>query len=189
MKESIKKQASEFFKAENFDRNSEYYCETRDIFQARLDKMTNFLLKEKVLNEDDVYIISAAAGEIGNNSFDHNIGLWIGEMGIFYAYMLNDNKFIVALSDAGQGILSTLKKVKPEIESDKDALKIAFNERVSGRAPESRGNGLKFVKANIKERGMHLEFVSGNAKVELNDVEKIEEINNFYQGCVAIISN
>ncbi len=184
----VEKLAFKFFVSEKIDKNSEYYCGTRDIFQARLDKMISFLLAKDNLKEDDIYIISAITGEIGNNSFDHNIGSWVGEMGIFFAYSFDNNKFKVVLADAGQGVYSTLKKVKPEIKNDIEALKVAFNERISGRASESRGNGLKFVKSNIKDRGMHLKFISGKAKVELNKIEKIEEIIETYQGCIAIIN-
>jgi len=187
MNKEIEKQAREFFAAENFDKNSEYYCKTRDIFQARLDKMIIYLLKEQ-LKEEDAYILSAIAGEIGNNSFDHNLGSWVGEIGIFFAYGKVNNVLTIVLADAGQGVYKTLKKVKPELKNDIEALRTAFNEKISGRAPESRGNGLKFVKANIKDRGMHLDFYSGSAKAELNYAEKIEAVNGSYQGCLAIIS-
>lgn len=188
MKNDIEKQAFDFILVKKIDKNSEVYCETRDFFQARLDQMTNFLLSKKFLKEDDIYIVSAIVGEIGNNSFDHNIGSWVGEMGIFFAYSFEDNKLKIVLSDAGQGVFNTLKKVKPEIKDYQEALTVAFNERISGRAPESRGNGLKFVKANIKGRGMHLVFISGNAKMELNKIESIKKIKEKYQGCIAIIT-
>lgn len=49
--------------------DSSYYCETRDVFQARLDSMRQLWLQQKVLSEDQVYLGVAVAGEIGNNSF------------------------------------------------------------------------------------------------------------------------
>lgn len=48
----------------------EFYCQTRDTFQARVDTMTQQLLHAQ--GEDLAYIISAMVGEIGSNSFDHN---------------------------------------------------------------------------------------------------------------------
>lgn len=63
-------------KPEEVDVKSDYYCKTRDIFQARLEKMLEDLLKSKVISEDDAYIVSAISGEIGNNSFDHNLESW-----------------------------------------------------------------------------------------------------------------
>lgn len=172
----------------NLPNLNEEYCETRDIFQARLDKMTNSLLNQKKLSEDDIYVLSAIAGEIGNNSFDHNLGSWPDIMGVFFGYELADGEIKIALADRGQGLLATLKRVKPELKNDGEALFTAFNERISGRAPEPRGNGLKFVKENIKDRKMHLFFMSGFARAELNDKMTIEEIDDSIRGSLAIIS-
>ena len=167
---------------------AEYYCETRDIFQARLDKMVNILLNAGKVSEEDVYIMAAIAGEIGNNSFDHNLGSWPDIMGVFFDYELADGKFKIALADRGQGLKATLKRVKPEIKNDEEALFTAFNERISGRAPESRGNGLKFVKENIKDRKMRLLFITGLARAELNDKMTIEKAGDNIRGSLAIIS-
>ncbi len=172
---------------EDIDIQSEYYCRTRDIFQARLEKMTQEFLKGGGI-EDDIYIISAIAGEIGNNSFDHNLGNWPDVAGVFFGYALNNGKPKVILADRGQGVLATLKKVKPELKSDAEALKTAFTEKISGRAPENRGNGLKFVKENVEEREMHLIFVSGNAKMELNEKMEIKTTDENIRGCLAILS-
>lgn len=167
---------------------AEYYCETRDIFQTRLDKMINNLLNTKKISEEDVYIMAAIAGEIGNNSFDHNLGNWPDIMGVFFDYELAGGEIKIALADRGQGLLATLKRVKPKLKNDGEALFTAFNERISGRAPESRGNGLKFVKENIKDRKMRLLFISGQARAELNNKMTIEEVNDNLRGSLAIIS-
>jgi len=168
--------------------NQENYCETRDIFQTQLDKTINGLLNTKKISEEDVYIIAAIAGEIGNNSFDHNLGSWPDIMGVFFDYELADGELKIALADRGQGLLATLKRVKPELKNDSEAIFTAFNERISGRAPEPRGNGLKFVKENIKDKKMHLLFISGQARAELNDKMTIEQVNDNLRGCLAIIS-
>jgi hypothetical protein len=167
---------------------SEFYCKTRDVFQARLDKMIRNLIKESKVKEEDIYIVSAMAGEIGNNSFDHNLGKWPDISGIFFSYNFLDNKLKIALADRGQGILSTLKKIKPELANDSEALKTAFTERISGRAPEKRGNGLKFVKENIEAKKMHLSFLSGNAQMELNERMEIKETEKPISGCLAILT-
>ncbi len=78
--------------------------------------------------------------------------------------------------------------MKPELQNDSDALETAFLERISGRAPERRGNGLKFVKENIKSQKMHLTFISGNAQAELNDKMEIFETESPIAGCLAIIT-
>jgi len=165
-----------------------YHCPTRDIFQARLDKMLDGLLKSPI-PENDAYIFSAIAGEIGNNSFDHNLGSWPDIMGIFFCYVIGEGKIKAVLADRGQGILKTLKVVKPDLQTDREALKVAFTEKISGRAPENRGNGLKFVRENIQNRKMRLIFSSGNAKIELNDKMKIFETGQKINGCLAIIES
>lgn len=163
-----------------------YYCETRDIFQARLDSMTQYLLKRK-LQEGDVYIASAIAGEIGNNSFDHNLGNWPDIMGIFFGYQITRGGLEIFLADRGAGIFNTLKKIKPALKTDAEALRVAFTEKISGRSPENRGNGLKFVKESVKNRSMDLTFVSGNAKAELNEKMLIKETDQKITGCLAIL--
>lgn len=127
------------------------------------------------------------AGEIGNNSFDHNLGSWQDIMGIFFGYEFNNGGLKIVLADRGQGLFKTLKRVKPELKNDLEALFTAFNERISGRAPESRGNGLKFVKENIKNKKMHLGFYSGNAEALLNEKMKINKLDYNIRECLAII--
>lgn len=188
--ESIEKLAHEWISAEpdKVDVQGDYYCQTRDIFQTRVDKMLRDLLNVKKLGDNQAYIISAIAGEIGNNSFDHNLGNWRDIPGIFFAFGIFETEIKVALADRGQGIFSTLKKVKPELADDQEALKTAFLERISGRAPENRGNGLKFVKENVEGMNMHLLFHSGSAQAELNASMIIQETIEKFEGCLAILS-
>lgn len=188
MESSIEKLAYEWVKTkpEDVDIKSGYYCQTRDVFQARLDRMVRNLLEN--IGEENAYIISAMAGEIGNNSFDHNLGSWTDIAGVFFAYEFSDKKLKIVLADRGRGILATLKRVKLELKNDEEALKTAFTERISGRAPENRGNGLKFVKENTQNKKMHLTFISGNGKVEINEKMEIEKINDRISGCLAILS-
>ena len=174
-------------KPENIGLNSEYYCKTRDIFTARLERMMFVLLKQDI-SEELVYKLSAIAGEIGNNSYDHNIGNWPDIMGVFFNYSKTENNITVILADRGLGIQATLKKVKTQIKNDIEALQTAFTERVSGRAPEQRGNGLKYVKKNINEMNMHLEFYSGSAKAVVNKDFIVKPNADYYNGCIAIIT-
>jgi hypothetical protein len=188
MNNNIEQLAYDWVKArpEEADIKSEYYCQTRDVFQARLDKMVRNLFENT--SEETAYIISAMAGEIGNNSFDHNLGSWTDLTGIFFAYEFFEGKIKIVLADRGRGVLATLKRVKPELEDDLGALKTAFTERISGRAPENRGNGLKFVKENTQDKKMHLTFISGFGKVEINEKMEIEKIDDKINGCLAILS-
>ncbi len=167
---------------------AEFYCGTRDLFQARLDKMTRLLLSKHILPESELYLIAALAGEIGNNSFDHNIGNWSDVPGVFFSYHDGETKKQIILADRGQGILKTLKKVKPSLENDEQALETAFREKLSGRAPENRGNGLKFVLQTVQDQKLHLAFSSGSAQAALNDAMMIKKADVFIHGCLAVLS-
>lgn len=135
------------------------HCPYRDVFQARLLRMSNEMEK-KGYSENDYSIIAAITGELGNNAYDHNLGKWRDEAGIYFSYDLEKKFFVIA--DRGQGVLSTLKRVKPELTSEPEAVKVALTESISGRAPERRGNGLKFVRQEIQEHLWGMYFQSGD---------------------------
>jgi excisionase family DNA binding protein len=164
-----------------------FYCPNSSIFQAKLTKMQNVL--EKVPHIKDIYsLLVAIAGEIGNNSFDHNLGNWPDIVGIFFAYDARKNTIVLA--DRGQGILATLHRVRPSLVTHQEALNVAFTEKITGRAPENRGNGLKFVRQVISDNPFSLKFQTGNAKLEIksynNDLLNSTAEENFH-GCIALI--
>lgn len=144
-----------------------HYCQTRDVFQARLEHMAN-VLDEEANSKILAPLLTAVTGEIGNNSFDHNLGNWPDVPGIFFAYDIN--KRIIVLGDRGVGIRATLLRIRPDIKDDIAALRVAFTERISGRAPEQRGNGLKFVRnVAIKNPiGIHLQSGAAFASIAKN---------------------
>lgn len=107
MNNDIEKQAFAWAKAEK-DRaaiNPDYYCRTRDVFQARLDKMVSLLLKQKKAKPENIYLLAAIAGEIGNNSFDHNLGSCL---------RLLMKKYPAGLRKPGVMALNSLKKALTE---------------------------------------------------------------------------
>jgi len=167
--------------------SSLFYCKDISIFQARLSKLETDLSRVKKLKE--IYpLITAVTGEIGNNSFDHNLGNWSDVPGIFFAYDLHKKKIVLA--DRGQGILKTLKRVKPDLLDHQKALDVAFNEIVSGRAPEYRGNGLKFVRNVVADNDISLIFQTGDAKLKIDKSKidlNIRKSNIYLQGCLALI--
>lgn len=167
---------------------SQFYCETNDLFSARLQSLSILLERQPQLKEIFPLII-AIIGEIGSNSYNHNIGNWPDIPGIFFAYNLNLHQIILA--DRGQGILKTLQKVIPDLKRDEEALKISFTKYISARAPEDRGNGLKFVKDVVLANPFQLKFYTGNAKLELNQNSlevAIQKSNLQFHGCIAIIN-
>ncbi len=138
---------------------------TRDVFQARADHLV-YELQQRLNNQDVAFLIVAVVGEIGNNSFDHNLGHWRDTTGVYFH---NDSATReIVLADRGQGVFATIKRVKPEVKNDADALRVAFTERISGRAPEKRGNGLKFVKKVITEQSLCLHYYTGDAMAEIS---------------------
>lgn len=166
---------------------SDFYCQDSSIFQARLIKMQGVLTKTPTLNKI-LSLLVAITGEIGNNSFDHNLGNWPDKPGIFFGYDIN--KGDIVLADRGLGILKTLQRVRPELNNHKDSLRVAFTEMISGRAPEDRGNGLKFVRKVIAENPISLQFQSGDA--ELSILKELSELNikgsnQPLRGCIAFI--
>ncbi len=166
----------------------EFYCQNSAIFQARLIKMQDLMIRQANLKELTPLVVSIA-GEIGNNSFDHNLGQWPDVPGIFFGYDLNKKQ--IALADRGLGILKTLKRVKPELKNHAQALLIAFTETISGRAPENRGNGLKYVKKVVLENRINLLFQSGNAKLTIGEEDselKIANTEESFHGCLALIT-
>jgi hypothetical protein len=137
--------------------SDEYYSERHDRFTSRLEKMIVVLLRELGSDAEDVVsLLGLIAGEIGDNSFAHNIGNWPDVPGVFFTY--NIDKRIIVLADRGRGVLTTLRHVRPNLDNDVDALRVAFTEVVSGRSPEKRGNGLKVIRgvAESKEIGLLL---------------------------------
>lgn len=181
-------QAIEWVRSQNgFELNPENYCETRDVFQSRLEAL-QFELGKTLPLEGIVSLVIAVAGEIGNNSYDHNLGNWPDIMGIFFYY--DEKSKSIILADRGQGILSTLKHVRPELTNSAQALKIAFTETVSGRSTEVRGNGLKFVKSVIINNPLSLDFQTGNAFLHLKQNDNsllIRETDIPIKGCFATI--
>jgi len=66
-------------------KEKEYYCLMRDVFDARISRLIADLNRNNI-SEENAYVISAIAGEIGSNSFDHNLGKWPDVIGIFFGY-------------------------------------------------------------------------------------------------------
>ena len=161
-----------------FRNTEEYFSRTRDIFTARLQ---SYIIKT------EKYLEAAIIGEIGNNTFDHNFGFFSSyPMGAYcnYKYL---QKYTI-LADYGKGIKQSLQSVLPTIESDREAVEIAFTKRVSGRSPEQRGNGLKFVSQAIQQNNWHLYFQSGSGacSIDKNSILFSENTPSI-KGCLAII--
>lgn len=163
------------------------YSDNSALFQTRLTKLQNELAQIPEVNTIFPLVVSVA-GEIGGNSFDHNIGQWLDIPGVFFLFHTQQREIVLA--DRGQGILATLSKTRPELVTHREALRVAFTELVSGRSAESRGNGLKYVKEVVAGNLISLRFQSGNAELEIkhNSSElNIRDAPYSIQGCIAFI--
>ncbi|MEK7563928.1 MAG: hypothetical protein AAB544_06080 [Patescibacteria group bacterium] len=163
------------------------WCETKDILRARIDSLTIRLLQQNIA-EDRVRLFDAVLSEIGSNAFDHNIGQWRDTPGVLFDSKATDDGILCVLADRGQGLHTTLSRVRPALKNDAEALRVAFTESISGRAPEQRGNGLKFVRSILLEDGIDLWYGSGNAAYAV--AKRVEEwlpCDPPVLGCTAIL--
>jgi hypothetical protein len=86
---------------------------SRDNFQAKLDN---------IFQETKNPLLVAVAGEIGNNSFDHNSGTWRDVAGVYFRHEVKERLLVIA--DRGQGIRKTLSRIIPDIKTDQEAIEI-----------------------------------------------------------------
>lgn len=134
------------------------------MFTGRLPHLQSLIRNR--LPENILPLVIAIAGEIGNNSFDHNLGQWRDVPGRWFESQVTGQSLWICIADRGQGIFQSLIKVHPHLTDEQTALKTAFETIISGRAPEQRGNGLKFVRNNfLKISGSGLACVSGTGRV------------------------
>jgi hypothetical protein len=162
-----------------FEKDRDRFSITRDIFTARLE---SFIINTKK------YLEAAIIGEIGNNTFDHNFMFRnMCQKGVYCDFYFREKYVIVG--DYGRGIKDSLIHIVPNIKNDAEALETAFTERISGRYPEPRGNGLKFVSEAIQNNNWNLYFQSGAAYCLINN-RGIHYTNTTISilGCLAIIN-
>lgn len=185
-------QAKEWVTVDNpTDLPSDIYCSDSAVFQSRLGTLEKLLQGLRGV-EADFSLITSVVGEIGNNSFDHNIGSWPDVRGILFAYDLKKRQIVLA--DRGLGILATLKRARPTLADDAEALKVAFTEKITGRINESRGNGLKYVKLVItgqtEKVNLKLYFQTGKAALTLKKNDPgLDRFNPSFsfRGCLVLI--
>lgn len=80
--------------------DADQYCQTRDVFEGRLARLLTYA-RGAGLPEADSALLTAVAGEIGNNSFDHNLGHWRDQPGCYFAFTLEAPTLLVWVADRG----------------------------------------------------------------------------------------
>lgn len=158
--------------------NEENWASYKDIFEARLQAF-NLQTEE--------WLLGAVIGEIGFNTFDHNFSFSSFEKkGLYcdFEYDLNT----ILMFDFGCGIKKSLSKVKVDLKSNMEALRIAFTQIISGRAPEQRGNGLKFVLNSVVQNQWDMYFQSGDAYCLIDKSGySFGSASQNYNGCFCIL--
>lgn len=180
--------AQEWVSAEQpYPPEHDFYCSTSDRFKTRHERMAHEIDAHPAWQKFGS-LISSAAGEIGNNSFDHNLGNWPDVPGAFFAYDLG--KRIIVLADRGVGVLATLSFIRPELQTDAAALRVAFTEIITSRVSEHRGNGLKYVRDALTLAGAEVLFQSGDSVLGIKKGEpelKIQKADTSIRGSLSLI--
>jgi anti-sigma regulatory factor (Ser/Thr protein kinase) len=146
---------------------SEYYCPTRDIADGRLPKLYQAAISGG-LNEKKSSVLTAIVAELAANCFDHNLGSWKDVSGCWFSLHMQDNLLQITIADRGQGILQSLRHADTSLASHSDALLVALTKQISGRQPERRGRGLKYIMKSLNEEFSEAHFLiqTGNAQFE-----------------------
>lgn len=154
------------------------WSSNKGIFDARLQSYNL---------HTELWLFGAVIGEIGFNTFDHNFGFNHSiKKGLYCNFEFDTDS--VLLLDCGRGIKDSLTKVRPDLQDDLSAIRVAFTEMVSGRAPEQRGNGLKFVLNSIIQNNWYMYYQSGNAICLADSTGysfSTSELN--YSGCLCLL--
>ena len=152
---------------------------TRDVFDARLQSYNRSFLQIANLRLVDA-----------NKVYDHGF-LCLGyssdlPKGLYCNFMFKDK--YAAMLDFGRGLRSSLSRTVPCIKDDLEAIQIAFTKQISGRAPEQRGNGLKFVLTSLVSNNWEMYYQSGNAVCTVDGSGySIEESCFNHSGCFCIL--
>lgn len=168
-----------------------FRAEARNEISARLLVWARSIQKFGGFSEDKSFLIASIIGEIANNSFDHNLGKWTDQVGCLISLDFLPDRLRLAIVDRGQGIANSLKVVRPHLINRDEYLIIAFEQIVSGRAPEQRGNGLKYVRKNFQNAsGLELICLSSGAKYRAGGQHNLEnaltEVSGFSGTLVAL---
>ena len=141
-----------------------FYSSNRGEANARLATLFNFASKSG-LNANQASIVVASVGEITNNCFDHNSGFWMDAPGCVMSLSKSQNQITIGVADRGRGIIASLKEVMPAESDANTIMRAAFEKVISGRAPERRGNGLKFVRRNVESSSANALICFSNGQV------------------------
>lgn len=137
---------------------------------GRLSHYLSFC-KEQGADDNAASLIVSLIGELTNNCFDHNLGYWLDVPGCCVSWSAANNVLTFFIADRGRGIVETLRPVAGEKLAPEEVLRIAFEKVITGRAPENRGNGLKYVRRMILSGSHALKCFSNGVIYNIGGVE------------------
>lgn len=164
------------------------HCLYRDDFNARLESKIRRMFRHFGLGEEDEQMATALVGELGNNVFDHNEGVW--PMDVRGAIIIAQSypklkKIEVLVADPGVGFLGSLKELPNKPDNDVEAIKLGLS-GITGRVGEKRGNGLKTIQNwTINEFNGIIRIQSGNGLVRVDKDGIKEKVVNKILGTLA----
>jgi len=162
---------------------ADYYCPTRDVADGRLSKIVREA-QAAGFSQQHAPLIAALTGELTANCFDHNLGAWRDIAGCWLSWTGADLALLIVVADRGQGIRSSLRRADPGLQTDRQALATALTKHLSGRQPERRGRGLKFIVASLKSQlaGSTFQLMSGSARFKATFPLETEVVNHITEG-------
>lgn len=144
------------------------HCSFRDGFNAQLESRIRRMFRNFGMQGDDERRATALVGELGNNVFDHNEGIWPSDVGgaiIIAQNYPKKKKIEVLVADPGVGFLNSLKGVEPKPPTtDIEAIVMGLK-GITGRVGEKRGNGLILVQKWTRDQSGSLRIHSGSGLV------------------------
>ena len=140
--------------------------------------------------------ITLSSSEILEKEFKIDArGYRLQEVDKFLDIIIHDyneyNSIIKELAINNNKLLEENEELKTEIrtlKSNMEALRIAFTQIISGRAPEQRGNGLKFVLNYVVQIQWVMYFQSGDAYCLIDKSGySFGSASQNYNGCFCIL--
>lgn len=148
-----------------------FFSTNRGESAARLMPLYNYCI-QKDFDPNLASLITSSAGELTNNAFDHNMGFWKDIAGCGLSWSFENNILTLGVADRGRGIIASLGPVLAPQLSPQNILKISFEQVVTGRKPENRGNGLKYVRRHIESSKLNsLVCFSGNVSYTMGTIK------------------
>lgn len=131
----------------NFNIHRILYSRFRDEFNAYLESTIRKMFRDFGMKETDEQKATVLVGELGNNVFDHNEGLWPTDIRGAIILAQKDTKvkkIELVVADPGIGFLNSLRGIPEPPVTDIDAIKLGLK-GTTGRVGERRGNGLPLI--------------------------------------------